>query len=210
MRGQGKWKTRQPAASFGTIPTFESPGVARPGIEPAKERVKARLVTRGARGDLQRRATPRTRYAYRDSRDRDFERTEFLAGQVTRLTPRLTKFDLPAGSFGLSHVGNVADFAINPTRFLSSLKFSQRHFIPLLFHPHLFSPHRRSRILCRARAKNLSIQPKSVIVLRMEQHRNERVEETRDPRENPPTNSIARHDSYMQFTQPEIEPGSPW
>ncbi|KAJ8869642.1 hypothetical protein PR048_028635 [Dryococelus australis] len=43
--------------------------------------------------------------------------------------------------------------------------------------------------------------------------RNERAGETGDTRENPPTNSIVRHDSYTRksgVTRPGIEPGSPW
>ncbi|KAJ8874301.1 hypothetical protein PR048_025147 [Dryococelus australis] len=43
--------------------------------------------------------------------------------------------------------------------------------------------------------------------------RNERAGETGDPRENPPTNGIVRHDSHMRkpgMTRPGIEPGSPW
>ncbi|KAJ8871330.1 hypothetical protein PR048_027647 [Dryococelus australis] len=39
--------------------------------------------------------------------------------------------------------------------------------------------------------------------VRMEQRRNEKAGETGDPRENPPTSGIVRHDSHM------IEPGSP-
>ncbi|KAJ8870614.1 hypothetical protein PR048_029637 [Dryococelus australis] len=42
--------------------------------------------------------------------------------------------------------------------------------------------------------------------------RNEREEETADPRENPPNNAIVRHDSYMRksgVTRPGIDPGSP-
>ncbi|KAJ8887589.1 hypothetical protein PR048_013806 [Dryococelus australis] len=47
----------------------------------------------------------------------------------------------------------------------------------------------------------------------MEQCRNERAVETEDPRVNPPTNGIVRHDSYVlesRVTQQGIEPGSPW
>ncbi|KAJ8888535.1 hypothetical protein PR048_008026 [Dryococelus australis] len=47
----------------------------------------------------------------------------------------------------------------------------------------------------------------------MEQRRNESVWETGDPRENPPTSVIVRHDSHMRksgVTRPEIEAGSPW
>ncbi|KAJ8871834.1 hypothetical protein PR048_028174 [Dryococelus australis] len=47
----------------------------------------------------------------------------------------------------------------------------------------------------------------------MEQRWNERESETGDPRENPPTNGIVRHDSHMRksgVTRPGIEPGSPW
>ncbi|KAJ8868627.1 hypothetical protein PR048_030166 [Dryococelus australis] len=39
-------------------------------------------------------------------------------------------------------------------------------------------------------------------------HRNEGVEETGDPRENPPTNGIVRHESLV--TRPGFEPSSPW
>ncbi|KAJ8877705.1 hypothetical protein PR048_022160 [Dryococelus australis] len=52
-----------------------------------------------------------------------------------------------------------------------------------------------------------------VIVVRMEQHRNEMAGGTGDPREDPPTNGIVRHDSHMRrlgVTRPGIEPGSPW
>ncbi|KAJ8878912.1 hypothetical protein PR048_019515 [Dryococelus australis] len=47
----------------------------------------------------------------------------------------------------------------------------------------------------------------------MEQRRNVRARETGDPRENPPTNSIVRHDSHLRksgVTRPGIEPGSLW
>ncbi|KAJ8877245.1 hypothetical protein PR048_021699 [Dryococelus australis] len=37
-----------------------------------------------------------------------------------------------------------------------------------------------------------------VIDMSMEQHRNERVGETGDPRENPPTNGLVRHDSHVR------------
>ncbi|KAJ8875400.1 hypothetical protein PR048_023295 [Dryococelus australis] len=37
-----------------------------------------------------------------------------------------------------------------------------------------------------------------LIEVSMEQRRNEEPGETGDPRENPPTNGIIRHDSYMQ------------
>ncbi|KAJ8894436.1 hypothetical protein PR048_007090 [Dryococelus australis] len=51
------------------------------------------------------------------------------------------------------------------------------------------------------------------IGMSMEQRRNERVGETGDPRENPPTNAIARHDSHTRKSgviRPGIDPGSPW
>ncbi|KAJ8875018.1 hypothetical protein PR048_022908 [Dryococelus australis] len=35
-------------------------------------------------------------------------------------------------------------------------------------------------------------------------------ERDRDPRENPPTNGIVRHDSHMRKIRPGTEPGSPW
>ncbi|KAJ8898153.1 hypothetical protein PR048_003513 [Dryococelus australis] len=47
----------------------------------------------------------------------------------------------------------------------------------------------------------------------MEQRRNERVRETGNPREDPPTNGIVRHDFYLRksgVTRPGMEPGSPW
>ncbi|KAJ8883324.1 hypothetical protein PR048_015167 [Dryococelus australis] len=50
-----------------------------------------------------------------------------------------------------------------------------------------------------------------VIKVTMEQRRNERVGETGDPRENPPTNGIVRHDSHMRkfgVTRLGIGPGS--
>ncbi|KAJ8871711.1 hypothetical protein PR048_028042 [Dryococelus australis] len=49
-----------------------------------------------------------------------------------------------------------------------------------------------------------------VAIASMEQRRNEREGETGDPRENPLTNGIVRHDSHMRksgVTQPVIEPG---
>ncbi|KAJ8870250.1 hypothetical protein PR048_029271 [Dryococelus australis] len=51
-----------------------------------------------------------------------------------------------------------------------------------------------------------------VIEMSLEQRRNERAGETRDPREDPPTNGIVRHDSHMRgsgVARPGIEPGSP-
>ncbi|KAJ8879207.1 hypothetical protein PR048_019813, partial [Dryococelus australis] len=51
-----------------------------------------------------------------------------------------------------------------------------------------------------------------VIEVSTEKRRNERVGETGDPRENPPTNGIVRHNSHMQksaVTPPGIEFGSP-
>ncbi|KAJ8894967.1 hypothetical protein PR048_000275 [Dryococelus australis] len=47
----------------------------------------------------------------------------------------------------------------------------------------------------------------------MEQCRNEVTVETGDPRENPPSSGIVRHDTHMRkpaVTWPWIEPGSPW
>ncbi|KAJ8867068.1 hypothetical protein PR048_032930 [Dryococelus australis] len=52
-----------------------------------------------------------------------------------------------------------------------------------------------------------------VIEASMEQRRNERAGETGQPRENPPSNGIVRHDSHIRksgVTQPGIEPRSPW
>ncbi|KAJ8895263.1 hypothetical protein PR048_000588 [Dryococelus australis] len=52
-----------------------------------------------------------------------------------------------------------------------------------------------------------------VIEASMEQRWNERVGKMGDPRENPPTNGIVRHDSDMQKSEVSrqgIEPGSPW
>ncbi|KAJ8876814.1 hypothetical protein PR048_021261 [Dryococelus australis] len=49
--------------------------------------------------------------------------------------------------------------------------------------------------------------------VRMEQRRNARTGVTGDPRENPPTSGIVRHDSYLRksaVSRPGIEPGSPW
>ncbi|KAJ8896126.1 hypothetical protein PR048_001469 [Dryococelus australis] len=46
--------------------------------------------------------------------------------------------------------------------------------------------------------KRITVLPMRVIAVSMEQCRNERAEETGDPRENPPTNDIVRHDSYMR------------
>ncbi|KAJ8871030.1 hypothetical protein PR048_027333 [Dryococelus australis] len=37
-----------------------------------------------------------------------------------------------------------------------------------------------------------------LIEVNMERHRNEGAEETGDPRENPPTNGIVRHDSHLR------------
>ncbi|KAJ8878801.1 hypothetical protein PR048_019387 [Dryococelus australis] len=60
----------------------------------------------------------------------------------------------------------------------------------------------------------ISIVPvNGVIEVSREQRWNKRARETGDPRENPPTNGIVRHDSHMRksgVTQPGIEPGSPW
>ncbi|KAJ8876831.1 hypothetical protein PR048_021278 [Dryococelus australis] len=47
----------------------------------------------------------------------------------------------------------------------------------------------------------------------MERRRNETTGKTGDPRDNPPTNGIVRHDSHMRkpaVTRPGIEPGSLW
>ncbi|KAJ8893905.1 hypothetical protein PR048_006506 [Dryococelus australis] len=47
----------------------------------------------------------------------------------------------------------------------------------------------------------------------MKQHRNERARETGDPRDNPPTSGIVRHNSHLQKSKVNrsgIEPGSPW
>ncbi|KAJ8875402.1 hypothetical protein PR048_023297 [Dryococelus australis] len=52
-----------------------------------------------------------------------------------------------------------------------------------------------------------------VIDVSMEKPRNERAGETGDPRENPPTNAIIRHDSHVRKSgviRPGIGPGSPW
>ncbi|KAJ8877437.1 hypothetical protein PR048_021891, partial [Dryococelus australis] len=43
-----------------------------------------------------------------------------------------------------------------------------------------------------------SLEPMWVIEVSMEQRRNERAGETEDPREDPPTNGIVRHDSHMR------------
>ncbi|KAJ8897649.1 hypothetical protein PR048_002998, partial [Dryococelus australis] len=55
--------------------------------------------------------------------------------------------------------------------------------------------------------------PMSVIEVSIEQRRNEGPGEAGDPREDPQTNGIVRHDSHMResgVTRPGIEPGSPW
>ncbi|KAJ8887308.1 hypothetical protein PR048_013523 [Dryococelus australis] len=52
-----------------------------------------------------------------------------------------------------------------------------------------------------------------VIEVNMERYRNEGAGETGDPRENPPTNGIVRHDSHLGKSgdlRPGIESGSPW
>ncbi|KAJ8884210.1 hypothetical protein PR048_016067 [Dryococelus australis] len=57
-----------------------------------------------------------------------------------------------------------------------------------------------------------SLEPMRVIEMNMEQCRNEGVGETGDPRGNPPTNGIVRHDSHMRksgVTWPRTERGSP-
>ncbi|KAJ8882623.1 hypothetical protein PR048_014435 [Dryococelus australis] len=58
-----------------------------------------------------------------------------------------------------------------------------------------------------------ALHPMRVIEVSRKQRRNKRAEETGEPRENPPTNGIVRHDSDMRktgVTRPGIEPGSPW
>ncbi|KAJ8869151.1 hypothetical protein PR048_030719 [Dryococelus australis] len=55
--------------------------------------------------------------------------------------------------------------------------------------------------------------PKRVIEMNLEQRREEELGETVDPRENPSTNGIARHDAHMResgVTRPGIQHGSPW
>ncbi|KAJ8894735.1 hypothetical protein PR048_000042 [Dryococelus australis] len=64
-----------------------------------------------------------------------------------------------------------------------------------------------------SQSENWYPHPMMVMKVSMEQRRNERVGETADPRENPPTSDIVRHDSHMRksgVTRPGIEPGSPW
>ncbi|KAJ8897529.1 hypothetical protein PR048_002876 [Dryococelus australis] len=61
--------------------------------------------------------------------------------------------------------------------------------------------------------KDLSADAIKVIVVIMEQRWNERAGETGDPRENPLTNGIVRHDRHVrksEVTRPGLEPGSPW
>ncbi|KAJ8880256.1 hypothetical protein PR048_016722 [Dryococelus australis] len=56
-------------------------------------------------------------------------------------------------------------------------------------------------------------EPIRVIEVSMEQRRSEGPRETGDPRENPPTNGIVRHDSHVRksrVTRQGIEPVSPW
>ncbi|KAJ8870270.1 hypothetical protein PR048_029291 [Dryococelus australis] len=66
----------------------------------------------------------------------------------------------------------------------------------------------RTRILF-ARQNN----PTEVIEVNVEPRRNEGAGEAGDPREDPPTNGIVRHDSHLRksgVTRPGIEPGSHW
>ncbi|KAJ8872508.1 hypothetical protein PR048_026114 [Dryococelus australis] len=61
----------------------------------------------------------------------------------------------------------------------------------------------------KKRSGTRSREPMRAMDMSMEQRRNERTGETEDPRENPPTNGIVRHDSYMRkfgVTRPGIEP----
>ncbi|KAJ8889338.1 hypothetical protein PR048_008837 [Dryococelus australis] len=58
-----------------------------------------------------------------------------------------------------------------------------------------------------------SSEPMRVTEVSMEQSRNEGTGETGDPREDPTTNGIVRHDSHVRksgATQPGIKPGSLW
>ncbi|KAJ8872640.1 hypothetical protein PR048_026248 [Dryococelus australis] len=58
-----------------------------------------------------------------------------------------------------------------------------------------------------------SCEPMRVIEVGMERRGNEKVGENGRSRENPPTDSIVRHDSHLRksgVTRPGFEPGSPW
>ncbi|KAJ8897327.1 hypothetical protein PR048_002673 [Dryococelus australis] len=70
---------------------------------------------------------------------------------------------------------------------------------------------RVSEEICKA--LNIEVLRADAGELSMEQHRYEWAGEMGDPRENPPTNGIVRHDFHMRksgVTRPGIEPGSPW
>ncbi|KAJ8881478.1 hypothetical protein PR048_017959 [Dryococelus australis] len=99
---------------------------------------------------------------------------------------------------GCSGVENLADVAVSEAHFSSLFREDGSDGLRV----------KRFGRLLTSRSR----EPMRAIVVRMEQHRNERAGETGDPRENPPTNGIVRHDSHMRksgVTRPEIEPGSP-
>ncbi|KAJ8867287.1 hypothetical protein PR048_031086 [Dryococelus australis] len=109
-----------------------------------------------------------------------------LTGGMVRQYSHLRKTGMREGGREFDcHVGIVPDAATG-RRVFSVYSRSSRICIPTLLHAHLITP--------------------SIALISSIGAGNESVEETEDPRENPPTNGIVRHDSHM----PGIELGSPW
>ncbi|KAJ8891440.1 hypothetical protein PR048_003968 [Dryococelus australis] len=146
MKGRGKReipeKTCQLAASFGTVPTCENPGVTRPGVEPGSPRW---LGEGGEQSNHSATTAPqhvKGNFLFRVARGH--------GGVVDRLlTSCLGEPDsIPCGlAPEFSHVDILPDDATGRRVFSGISRFSRR-FIPMLLHSHLIYLYRLSRPQC--------------------------------------------------------------
>ncbi|KAJ8888247.1 hypothetical protein PR048_007734 [Dryococelus australis] len=196
--------THQQVAMSGTIPSCGSPGVAPSGIEPGSLRCKANSLTTGLprmAAFIKQNHSPRVVVA-----DDYLEPDSIACLEWPTSSPDLSPTEHARNTIEshltLRPIGQdmTAKYPIwqGRFRFRASVK-SIRQF------------RLRFEGCCCCHLRD-ACYPMRVIEVRMEQCRNENMGETGDPREDPPTSGIVRHDFQMRksaVTRPRVEPGSP-
>ncbi|KAJ8870894.1 hypothetical protein PR048_027195 [Dryococelus australis] len=193
-------KTRRQAASSGTFPTCENPGVTRPGIEAGSPWLTAHpqrpLFFFVTRPDSQLRSSPpRTtgrdlKYAPSHPHARG-QRGLTLPDKHDTAAPTEKSFYNFTQSCNSTKVSLVDLFGCKTTRvvFVIDVKRCVYNTDPCP----------------RASAKLRTLDnPKRVARVEMEQRRNARAGNTGDPRENPPPSDIVRYDSRMRKFRREL------
>ncbi|KAJ8866800.1 hypothetical protein PR048_032661, partial [Dryococelus australis] len=181
----------------GTIPTCENPGVTPPGIEPGLPWWEASSLTTATTLPRESKECRGRKMRWENSsgpiQTHDTVGCDLWNAIVTTLHPEAVR----AGTVILFFVATI----------LARQIYSMAKRTSKTAHGNDCILVERFRRLLTSR----SSEPMRVTVVGMEQRRNEGAGETGDPRENPPTNGIVRHDSHMRksgVTRPCIEPGS--